>query len=301
MHHGVTRMDSSEYWRVDTQKNQLDLIAESGFFSNCTLTLQALTEFYPSENYFTVNWPAQNLWRDKSQGGKNLFELYFHPNHTVNTRDLAKVSAPHQSLIYEDMNFEKLNPYILNYFLPSDIVRTKQEEFVRKYKIEYESTIGLCYRGTDKWLEVAQIQPEFYVHEVERLLAKHSDLRVLVQTDQQQIRDRFMKALGERAFFLTELPVSSSPTPVHYMSESERGISNFEWGTRVLAAVNILAKCGYTITHTGSIGLWTYLLRGTSKNACQLKPGPPDVYSSFDGEMRFKRRLLKRARKLIND
>lgn len=294
-------MKPSEYWHLDTERNQLDLTAESGFFSNCTLTLQALTEIYPSENYFTVNWPTQNLWREKNQIGKNLFDLYFHPNRRVDTRGFAKVSSPHQSLVYEDLNFEKLNPYIQNYFLPSDIVRAKQEEFVHKYKIEFENTIGMCYRGTDKWLEVAQIQPEFYVHEVKRVLAKDSGLRVFIQTDQQQIRDRFMKVLGERAFFLSELPVSSSPSGVHYMSESERGISNFEWGVRILAAVDILAKCRYTITHTGSIGLWTYLFRGTPRNACQLKPGPPDVYSSFEGETRLRRKILKKARKLINN
>src|SRR5208282_1664933 len=263
-------MKPIEDWHLDTERNQLEIIVESGFFALCTHTLQALTQSYPSETYFTVNWPRQNLWRNNDQIGKNLFELYFHPNRDVDLNSLVNISPVHQSLIYEDLNFEKLNPYIQNYFLPSDIVRAKQEEFVRKYDIEYENTIGLCYRGSDKWLEIAPIQPDFYVHEVRRLVTKDPSMRVLIQTDQQQIRDQFVKALGEHAFFLSELPVSSSPRPVHHMSESERGISNFEWGTRFFAAVTILAKCRYTITHTGSVGLWTYLFRGTPRNACQL-------------------------------
>ncbi|MGO9644716.1 MAG: hypothetical protein ACLPY5_08225 [Candidatus Bathyarchaeia archaeon] len=148
-------------------------------------------------------------------------------------------------------------------------------------------------------MEIAQIQQEYYVQEVKRLIARDPSLRIMIQTDQQQIRDRFMRALGERAFFLSELPVSSSPIGVHDMSDSERGISNFENDQRMLAAVNILSKCRYTITHTGSIGLWTYLFRGTPRNACQLRPGPPDIYSSFEGEMRLKRRILKKARRLL--
>jgi len=170
---------------------------------------------------------------------------------------------------------------------------------VRQYNIDYENTIGLCYRGTDKWLEIAQIQPEYYIQEVKRLITKEPGLRILIQTDQQQIRDLLAEALGERAFFLSELPVSSSPIPVHDLSDSERGISNFENDQRMLAVVTILSKCKYTITHTGSIGLWTYLFRGTPRNTCQLKPGPPDVYSSFEGEMRLKRRILKKARRLL--
>jgi len=294
-------MKPSEYWRVDRERNQIEITVESGFFALCTHTLLALTQCYPSETYFKVNWSRQNQWRNNDQIGKNLFELYFHPNPAVDLHSLAEVRPTHQSLIYEDLDFEKLNPYIQNYFLPSEIVRAKQEELLRNYNIEYENTIGLCYRGTDKWLEIAQIQPEYYVQEVKRLIAQDPELKVLIQTDQLQIRDRFVRALGERAFFLSELPVSSSAIGIHAMSESERGISNFELGIRLLAAVTILAKCKYTITHTGSIGLWTYLFRGTPKNGCQLKPGPPDVYSSFEGEMRLRRRILKKARKLINN
>ncbi len=294
-------MNSSEYWYLDRERNQIEIKIEYelGFFGLCTHTLLALTQCYPSETYFSVNWPRQNRWRNNDQIGKNLFELYFHPNPDVDLHNLVKVSPTHQHLIYEDLDFKKLNLYIQNYFLPSDIVRAKQEEFVHKYNIDYENTIGLSYRGTNKWLEIAQIQQEYYVQEVKRLITKDPSLRILIQTDQEQIRDQFVGALGERAFFLSELPVSSSQIPIHDLSESERGIPNFEWGTRLLAAVSILSKCRYTITHTGSIGLWTYLFRGTPRNACQLKPGPPDVYSSFEGEMRLKRRILKKARRLL--
>ncbi len=294
-------MNSSEYWYLDRERNQIEIKIEYelGFFGLCTHTLLALTQCYPSETYFSVNWPRQNRWRNNDQIGKNLFELYFHPNPDVDLHNLVKVSPTHQHLIYEDLDFKKLNPYIQNYFLPSDIVRAKQEEFVHKYNIDYENTIGLCYRGTNKWLEIAQIQQEYYVQEVKRLITKDPSLRILIQTDQEQIRNQFVRTLGERAFFLSELPVSSSQIPIHDLFESERGISNFEWGTRLFAAINILSKCRYTITHTGSIGLWTYLFRGTPRNACQLKPGPPDVYSSFEGEMRLKRRILKKARRLL--
>ncbi len=295
-------MKPFEYWHLDTERNQIvifDTVGTfgTGFFALCTHTLLALTQCYPFETYFTVNWSNQKRYGD--QLGKNLFELYFDPNPGVDLHSLVKVSPTDQHRIYEDLEFEKLSPYIQNYFLPSDIVRARQEEFVRKYSIDYENTIGLCYRGTDKWLEIAQIQPEYYVQEVKRLLNKNPSMRIMVQTDQKQIRDQFVRALGERAFFLSELPVTSSSIGVHNMSDSERGISNFENDQRLLAAVNILSKCRYTITHTGSIGLWTYLFRGTPRNACQLKPGAPDVYSSFEGEMRLKRRILKKARRLL--
>ncbi len=200
----MTWMKPFEYWHLDTERNQIvifDTVGTfgTGFFALCTHTLLALTQSYPFETYFTVNWSNQKRYGD--QLGKNLFELYFDPNPDVDLDCLVKVSPTDQHRIYEDLNFEKLSPYIQNYFLPSDIVRARQEEFVRKYSIDYENTIGLCYRGTDKWLEIAQIQPEYYVQEVKRLLNKNPSMRIMIQTDQKQLRDQFVRALGECAFF----------------------------------------------------------------------------------------------------
>jgi len=288
-------------YEYDEGKGELIVTHNSGFFALCTITLNALNRIYPSHRYVTVTWNSQFSWswRDENQTGINLFELYFKPNRALDIRSLVNCSLVSQYDIYEDLNFKQLNPYIQNYFEPSDRVKGKQEEFLRKYGIEYGNTIGLCYRATDKWWEIAQIQPEYFVQEAKRLLARDENLRVFVQTDQRQVRDYCLRELGKRAFFLTEMPVTTSTVGIHVLSESERGISNVELGVRILAAVNILAKCRYLITHTGSIGLWGYLFRGTARNACRLKPGLPDVFSHFDGEVGIKRAIFKRLRKLI--
>ena len=291
--------DRSEYYQYEREKNQLDITANSGFFSICTVTLQALTRIYPSEKYVSVNWPFQNEWRNKDHVGLNLFELYFNPNKAVDIKCFTRLSTIGMYSIYEDLDFDRVRAYVENYFIPSDIILRKQEELIHKYAIDYETTIGLCYRATNKWFEVAQIQPGYFVEEARQLLAKNSKLRVLVQTDQKQVRDLCVRELGERAFYLTELPVTTSTIGVHHMSEAQKGISNFEHGVCVLAAVNILARCKYVITHTGGVGLWTYLLRGTARNTCQLRPGAPDVFSRFDGEVGIRRATMKRLRKII--
>ena len=290
-----------ELYEYDDRTGKLTITRNSGFFALCTITLNALSNFCPNQRRVNVAWDPQYswTWSDGNQSGTNLFELYFEPNSDLDVKSLVKFSPVSQYDIYEDLNFKQLTPYVRSYFVPSARVRGKQEEFLRKYGIEYENTIGLCYRATDKWWEIAQIQPDYYVQEAKRLVAKNETLRVLVQTDQRQVRDFCVRELGERAFFLAEMPVTRSTVGVHRLSESERGISNFELGVRILAAVNILANCKYLITHTGSVGLWTCLYRGTARNTCQLKPGAPDVFSRFDGEVGIKRALFKRLRRLI--
>ena len=291
-------MAASDY-KYDDKSGELVVTHNSGFFAICTITLNALMATYPGQRDVTVFWNSQAWWRDENQTGMNLFELYFKPRKTFHVSSFTDGPPLSQYHIYEDLNFRQITPFIQNYFAPSDKVRETQERFRSEYGIEYGNTIGLCYRATDKWWEVAQIQPLYFVREVRRLLKREPNLRVLVQTDQRQVRDYCLKELGERAFFLNEMPVTTSTNAIHRIPASERGISNFELGVRLLAAVNILANCKYVITHMGSIGLWTYLYRGTAKNACQLMPGLPEAFSRFDGELRIKRGLFKLIRRVM--
>ena len=269
---------------VDVEKNRLDVIANEGFFANCWVTLWSLTRTYPSARYMKVNWTAQDLWRNNDQAGKNLFDLYFHPNSDLDTHALANVPHIYPHGVYRDLEFDKLNPYISNYFAPSEIVRNKINDLVNKYKIDYDNTIGVWYRGTDKFTELTPVPPRYYVAEIQRLIRKNPRLRVLLQTDQEQIRDIFVREFGEQVFYLSELPVTKSLIGIHHISTEERGTSNFEFGTTLLAVINIVAKCRYVVTYTGCIGLWTYLYRGNAQNTCQLRPRLPDLISQYDDE-----------------
>ena len=264
---------------VDAVKNQLDITHSAGFFSNCSVTLWGLTRMYPSERYMKVNWPCQDLWRNDDQAGKNLFDLYFDPNSDLDTHALAKLSPIDHHGVYRDLRFDKLTPYISNYFAPSEIVRKQLNELVNKYEIDYNNTIGLAYRGTDKFTELTPVPPRYYATEVQRLISKNPRLRVLLQTDQEQIRDIFAKELGESVFYFSELPVTKSSTGIHNMSREDWGISNFEFGVMLLAVVNIFAKCKYVVTHTGNVSLWMYLYRGSARNTCQLRPRMPNIIS----------------------
>jgi hypothetical protein len=271
--------------QLDEKRRQLTVTHSQGFFSNCSVTLWALTKIYPSERFVGVNWPSQDNYRDSDQAGENLFNLYFEPNTNADTRKLSHLPPVNHHGIYADMPFEHLNPYIQSYFAPSDIVRKKQNELIEKYKIDYEKTVGLVYRGTDKWTEVGTIPPRFYIMEAERLVAKHPDLRILVQTDQEQVRNQCASYFGEHAFYIDEMPVTSSLTGLHTMSQESRKISNFEFGVTLLAVFNLIANCRYVVSHTGNVGLWVYLYRGKAEGMCQLRPRPPDRISDLSDDI----------------
>ncbi len=280
-----TKSFVSECSHLDREKNQLDMITPDsrsiGFFGHCTITLWALTSIHPSDRFVRVNWATQDIWRDSDQARENLFDLYFDQNAKADPHQLSYLPPLDYHGVYSSLPFDRLSPYVQNYFLPSNAVRQRQEELVRKYNIDYEKTVALWYRGSDKFLELSTISPRYHILETQRLLVNDSDLRVLVQTDQEQVRDFCIEYLRERAFYFNELPFTSSLVGVHHIPAESRGISNFQFGITLLAVANIIARCRYVVASTGQLGLWAFLYRGTAKNTVQFRPRAPDLISNY--------------------
>jgi hypothetical protein len=102
---------------------------------------------------------------------------------------------------------------------------------------------------------------------------------VLIQTDQEQARDAVKAHFGDRCLFFDALPVSQGNTALQHTDLGrDHGIGRFDFAVRLLAAVSLVAKARHVVTHTGNVGLWIALLRGSAERLwqfdreCQLVP-----------------------------
>ncbi len=286
--------------RFDGKTGKLEIQHDAGFFSICTVTLQALTALHPRKNEVSVYWSGQPIWREGTTHQNNLFADFFAPNPDVSVTELKFSPRFNYHGFYEDLSFSRLSPYVRKYFSPAPIVRRRIAEFKQKYAIDPARTIGFWYRGTDKFVEVSAINLGHYFKKLRKALQAHPDFRVLIQTDQKLIRDGTLMEFGEKAFFIDELPVTESSTGVHQLTQEERKLSGFELAVNLIAAIHLQAECAHVVTHTGNVGLWTYLFRGHARNCCQLRPKDPEVVSQLDfdppwleGLRRWGRRLLR--------
>jgi len=265
------KLNKNDSFGVQFNENVLNLIHDEGFFSNCSVTLRALFSSVKFNEKIIVNWPTQDKYRNEDQKGKNLFNEYFEESKDFIPMQFYANNSWFENLAgYKDLDFEKITPFIMNYFNPSNSVQKKIQALIKKYSIIPELTIALYYRCKDKCTELNPVDIDLYIRIVNKLLEENSDLRVLVQTDSYFIRDRCLREFKERAFFIEELPVTDTNKGMHKMSPQERGISNFELGENFLATVIIMSQCSKVITSTGNVGLWIYLYRGNGKNALQL-------------------------------
>jgi hypothetical protein len=291
-------MNISDKVLIESKDNNTEIILkhEAGFFSLCTVTLEALLAQGGKSSTHDVSWPAQNAWRNPTQCGTNLFTQYFSPTMKMEGGGITKRPENPAHGIYTDIDYNRLIPYINHFFQPSPIVLERKEFFKKKYSIIPEETIAVCYRGTDKWIEVSPIPPGYYWTQVRRLQKRNPHLRVMIQTDQQEVLREGLKDFAPNVFNIEELPVTSGGIVMHNLDQEKRGISNFDLGVNLLAAITLLSECHYVITHTGNVGYWIMLYRGHAKNTCQLIPSPPIAVSRLPSHNRMRAAVARLLR-----
>lgn len=204
------------------------------------------------------------------QPNLDLYPILFEVPHFSGPLSLELLTRVDPHRRYALSGLEKLSPFIQHWFTPSSEVQILSKLFESKYHLVSNKTIAVVYRGTDKHTEVQLSSVHNYIKLTRQLLAKYSDHRVLIQTDQLQVRDLFLSEFGERCFSFQEMPVSAGNSAVHSLSEVELGMSKLEFSKTFLAVSLLLSKCHLLVNHTGNTGLWLCLYRGSTKNMYQF-------------------------------
>src|SRR5579872_4910028 len=106
-------------------------------------------------------------------------------------------------------DFTCLNAVFRRYFSQSAPQVLLKDRLVEKYGITPSRTLAVCYRGTDKYKEVPLVDVKRYITLVDSIMSAHSDLnRILIQTDQRQVRDVLVDTFKTQAFYIDEMPVT---------------------------------------------------------------------------------------------
>lgn len=266
---------------------------DAGFFSNCSTILQGIVDLWEL-GIAVREIDARGSFRFyRGEGAEtDPFATCFRLDASVALPDCLEVLPDVRKAFrasyanyteYRGLSFDRLAPFLRRYFAPAREAAEVESALMRRHGVDLSRTIGLCYRGTDKSREIEPAPVADYLAQAERLLARDGRLRLLVQTDQLQVRDALLQHFGERAFCFPELPVTAGSKAVHHVLRDPAMLAErLLLARRLVAAVRILAGCRYLVTHSGNVGLWLALLRGRAEGLWQfdakkaLVP-PPDA------------------------
>jgi len=269
--HGDWGSQTRNKWGTDTfgkwdEDGTFHLQRNEGLLSNCSVTLFELAR----SKQMVSRVDASNAFSwFKSSLNEDVWPKFFSSPILLppNSYGYWGETLLHHNR-YKMLNLRTIEPLLNSYFHPSDLVLSRQLDLIKNYKIDLSKTLAVNYRGTDKWKEVAPTSVEKWVSLTKTKLATlHPATRVLIQTDQSQVLDRFIDEFKERAFYFKEMPNTEGSKPIHEILDIDK---RDDFSINLLASTLILSNSHRVITHTGNVAFWTVLFRRNTTGVIQI-------------------------------
>jgi len=237
---------------------------DAGFFSCCSVKLDNIVSFFNTYKRLPKSIDATSQFWGYKTTHTDVTSIFF------KTLDgdipyVRDVRACHEYQVhdYKTLDFEGVAPFIKKYFSPSDRVMEKIAFFNDTYKIDFENTVSIYYRGLDKIRETRIGSYEDFLRKADTI----KDKKFFIQTDTREFRDIFSSTF-KNSFYFEELPtVNDDRSKVihHCIDPSQRE----ELGINILAVSNIISKTNSILTHSGNCGIWAVYYRGNNNGVYQ--------------------------------
>ena len=233
---------------------------EAGFFSSCSIQLEKIVQFFNKNKRCaeSVDRSKQFEWYKPAD---TPVEIYFEPvSSPIRYGRWIHYEHYYQFLNYKTIDLKSLQPFIRKFFTPSKEIGEIVTRIEQSYKIDYEKTFVVFYRGNDKVTETHLGSYDDFVARARRVQEAYPEWRCLIQSDETEFIERMLKEFPTAFYFKDEIrhiPASPTQTVDKVFSEG-----NFQFSKNFLAITLIMSKAAHVICGTGNCSLWIALYRG---------------------------------------
>ena len=248
-----------------------------GLFSNITVMLYGIPKFIKN-GYTPTNLSMQLMEYDNEI---NFYPLLFDYKNKVNLDDISedemnyffRFTEPNYLGIGRQkchLNFTILNRIIQSYFQLNDNILKIIKEIKEINLIDYENTVFIWARKTDKIVEIFVPEAERYIELYNSL---HLNKRVIIQSDDITVYNDFNK-LGFDYDNLNVIPVSNNNNGFHVNLNTISDDTFYEmykmtklnYLQKLLALMWIASKCHTVIIYPGNLCTLIPIIRGNWNN-----------------------------------
>lgn len=167
---------------------------------------------------------------------------------------------------YASLPVISMKPALARFFRPAVVIQELSHRLVADCDIDFGQTIGVHYRGTDKFKE-AKIPPvQAFIKKTSMALENMPSAKVFLLTDEQNALSLFTRDFKERLVFNQSLRAPEGELGAHNVDSRD----GQRQGQIFLANLLLISKCQTLITHTGNGALWEVLYRGSLDGVIQL-------------------------------
>lgn len=260
------------------ERDILHIRHNAGFFSCSTIALQDIVIFHREHRKLPEVDRSHQYAEYKNTPLQNLIPFYFHEkDNDIPFRDWYEISHDSREMQFSDyrkLDFAAASPFVDKFFQPSEHVLEIVKMYEEKYRIDYENTCGVLYRGNDKNRETTIAPYEEFLKRTQVIeyglgLAspEAAMLSYFVLPDEPEFWQAFQAMYPQSSVTPEELPICQNKDSAMFLElpQHERA----EYGAKFLAAVIVMSRCKHLVTHSGNCGLWATLYRGNMDNVHQ--------------------------------
>jgi len=262
----------------------------SGFFSNCNMILTRIITFFNNNKKL----PDQVITRDaftiyKTNEDENIYNLVFSNNSRFFVEPYKKEikfndeGFENQFSDYKLIKLKDINPFFEKYFHLNEIIIRNVNLLLNKYNINIEDDIcGIFYRGNDKIKETQKPPYNEFISKAKELREKNNNIKFIIQTDELEFLNTFMKEFPNSIFF-NELSVinSSNETNVSRILNDNTKINHV---INFVSIIYIFSKLKYLITTSGNCELFIILYRDNTNNLFQYLKKNKYIHGNLNQE-----------------
>ena len=247
---------------------------DSGFFSCCSVKLTELVKFINQHakfpDYVDGTEQFQIYKKDKADITYDYFEHYDHI--TINSPICYPISYHwnRQFMDYSKLDYKNIIPLVKKYFSPSKQILNNVEAIKNKYQIEYDNTIAVYYRGTDKCSETIIADFDSFYNKIKVISNLYPNKKIIIQTDTAQFIDYINAKNLKNIIIFNENSTSYSSKGIHIEKTPQE---NGQDMIKLFSIFLILSKCNYIICGSGNVSIWMMFYRENSKNVHQFLNG----------------------------
>lgn len=242
----------------------------AGFFSCCAVKLYNIIHYINTHSKLPdyIDSSAQFVMykKDNTDVTYDYFEDYNHTNDILITYPID-YHYDYQFIDYSKFDYIHIIPVIKKYFSPSKKVINTVTNLEQKYNINYNSTIAVYYRGTDKYIETQAASFDIFYSKIEEIINLNVNKQIIIQTDTAQFIDYIIDKKLKNVIIFNENATSYTKHGIH---KEKTNIENYNDMFNLFATFIILSKCNYLICSSGNCSQWMMMYRENSENVHQF-------------------------------
>jgi hypothetical protein len=255
--------------------NSVVINHNSGFFSNCSVRLDAIINYFNREKKLpnivdsskSFEWYKNNMLDDITF---DYFEHYDNIQPNILYEGPIDYVESHQFKNYNHLDYNKICPFVHKYFTPSDLIKKHIVMIERKYNVfDYSNICVLFYRGNDKITETELSEYENILQKAKDIVKKQPNIKFLVQSDETDFINKCVETFPNQTFyFKDEIRHMNNRSTTVDKAFSDK---NNEFSKYYLAITIIMSKCKYIILgSSGNCSIWIMFFRGNNNNVNQF-------------------------------